>query len=136
MLSGKHLISGEWIATDKTFEAQPITGEPAQFCAGTMALVNQAAEAAEAAFASCSALPRSTRAAFLHRIADEIEPRGAAITKTGCLENGLPAARLNGERGRTAGQLRLLASHIEEGGIWTCATIRPSLTARRCRVPA
>ncbi|PJE30230.1 aldehyde dehydrogenase (NADP(+)), partial [Pseudooceanicola lipolyticus] len=41
--------------------------------------------------------------------------RGAAITEIGCSETGLPAARLEGERGRTVGQLRLFASHIRDG---------------------
>jgi hypothetical protein len=48
--------------------------------------------------------PRSPaeRAAFLNRIADEIEAR-AEITEIGTQETGLPAARLEGERGRTTG---------------------------------
>ncbi|TNC58908.1 aldehyde dehydrogenase (NADP(+)), partial [Rubellimicrobium roseum] len=55
------------------------------------------------------------RAAFLERIAEEIEARGAAITEVGHLETGLPRARMDGERGRTTGQLRLFASHIRQG---------------------
>jgi NADP-dependent aldehyde dehydrogenase len=55
---------------------------------------------------------RQGRAAFLNRIADEIEVRGPAITEIGTQETGLPAARLEGERGRTTAQLRLFASHI------------------------
>ncbi|MFC3119805.1 aldehyde dehydrogenase family protein [Jhaorihella thermophila] len=51
----------------------------------------------------------------MRRIADEIESRGAAITAQGQKETGLPAARLEGERGRTTGQLRLFADHIEKG---------------------
>jgi NADP-dependent aldehyde dehydrogenase len=72
-------------------------------------------QAAEAAFPAFSALTREDRAAFLDRIADEIEARGAAITEIGTQETGLPAARLEGERGRTCGQLRLFASHIRKG---------------------
>ncbi len=52
---------------------------------------------------------------MLRAIADEIEARGDAITAIGWQETGLPAARLEGERGRTTGQLRLFASHIEKG---------------------
>ncbi|MCL4164909.1 UNVERIFIED_CONTAM: hypothetical protein GTU68_012867, partial [Idotea baltica] len=55
------------------------------------------------------------RAEFINTIADEIEARGAEITKIGCEETGLPEARLEGERGRTTGQLRLFASHILKG---------------------
>jgi 2,5-dioxopentanoate dehydrogenase len=68
------------------------------------------------------ARPRKThsgptvRADFLNAIADEIEARAAAITRIGVEETGLPEARLDGERGRTTGQLRLFASHILTGG--------------------
>ena len=48
-------------------------------------------------------------------IADEIDARGAEITEIGTSETGLPEARLEGERGRTTGQLRLFARHIVEG---------------------
>src|SRR5690606_4183109 len=48
-------------------------------------------------------------------IADKIEARAQAITQIGTQETGLPEARLNGERGRTTGQLRLFAEHIRKG---------------------
>lgn len=112
---GKHLIAGEWIGNDETFPNMPVSGAPDHFAAGTPAHVDQAARAAEAAFASYSELSRSTRAAFLRSIADEIEARGERITEIGTRETGLPSARLEGERGRTTGQLRLFADHIEKG---------------------
>ena len=63
-----------------------------------------------------TAIPsREERAAFLERIADEIEARGRASPTIGSQETGLPPARLEGERGRTTGQLRLFASHIRKG---------------------
>ena len=63
-----------------------------------------------------TATPRARRRAkFLEAIADEIEARGAEITEIGTSETGLPAARLEGERGRTTGQLRLFASHVRDG---------------------
>ncbi|MGL4312330.1 MAG: aldehyde dehydrogenase (NADP(+)) [Paracoccaceae bacterium] len=110
--SGKHLIAGEWVGGEAMFASDPATGPSHQFAVGTVALVNRAAEAAEEAFWSYSALTRRQRAEFLNRIADEIEARGAAITEIGTQETGLPPARLEGERGRTTGQLRLFASHI------------------------
>lgn len=116
MLTGKHLIAGTWVSGASTFWSSPATGEAAAFAQGTMADVDRACEAAEAAFGAYSALPRITRAAFLDRIADEIEARGAELTAVGTAETGLPAARLDGERGRTTGQLRLFAQHIREAG--------------------
>ena len=115
MLTGKHLIAGQWVGGDTTFKSSPATGAPLTFCVGTPAHVDAAVQAAEAAFPSYSALTREQRAAFLDRIADEIEARGVEITAIGTSETGLPTARLEGERGRTTGQLRLFAAHIRKG---------------------
>lgn len=115
MLSGMHLIAGQWVAGETTFQSSPATGEPLTFSVGTPAHVNVAVQAAEEAFFSYSALSREARAAFLDKIADEIEVRGAEITAIGTSETGLPEARLEGERGRTTGQLRLFANHIRKG---------------------
>ncbi len=115
MLTGKHLINGEWLTTEPTFTSSPAHGEAHTFSTGTPELVDQAAQAAEAAFASYSQTTRAERAAFLDRIADEIEARADAITQIGSEESGLPEARLMGERGRTVGQLRMFARHIEAG---------------------
>jgi NADP-dependent aldehyde dehydrogenase len=115
MLTGHHLIAGQWVAGDTTFLSAPATGEALSFAVGTPAHVDAAVQAAEAAFPSFSALTRDQRAAFLEKIADEIEARGAEITAIGTSETGLPAARLEGERGRTTGQLRLFAAHIRDG---------------------
>ena len=112
---GKHLIAGEWIATDDRFSSSPAHGPVHEFSVGTVDLVDQACEAAEAAFWDYGYSSRATRAKFLNAIADEIDARGAQITEIGSQESGLPAARLEGERGRTVGQLRLFAAHIEKG---------------------
>ncbi len=115
MLHGKHLIAGQWVGSNETFENMPMDGAPDVFATGTPELVAQAVEAAEAAFASYSATTRAERATFLRTIAHEIDARGDAITAIGVRETGLPEARLNGERGRTVGQLRLFAEHIVAG---------------------
>ena len=112
---GKHLIAGEWLAGDGTFQNEPAYGDPATFSMGTVELVDQAAEAAEKAFWTYGYSSRAERAAFLIAIADELESRGADITAIGCQETGLPEARLNGERARTTGQLRLFAKTLEKG---------------------
>jgi alpha-ketoglutaric semialdehyde dehydrogenase len=112
---GQHLIAGEWTGSDQTFQSEPATGPAHDYCVGTVDLVNRAAQAAEDAFWTYSATSRADRAAFLNAIADEIDARGDAITQVGTAETGLPAARLQGERGRTVGQLRLFADHILKG---------------------
>ncbi|WP_102782996.1 aldehyde dehydrogenase (NADP(+)) [Thalassospira sp. GB04J01] len=114
-LTGKHLIAGDWVAGDATFQSEPAHGPANTFPVGTPALVDQAAKAAEDAFWSFAYSTREDRAELLNKIADEIDARGDEITEIGTQESGLPEARLNGERGRTVGQLRLFASHILDG---------------------
>lgn len=115
MLTGKHLIAGEWVASQNTFSSEPAHGPSHAFSIGTPSHVDAAVEAAEEAFASFGWSSRTERAALLRKIADEIDARGAEITEIGTQETGLPEARLEGERGRTVGQLRLFADHIEKG---------------------
>jgi NADP-dependent aldehyde dehydrogenase len=112
---GKHLVAGEWVDGAGTFASDPATGPSHQFAVATPELVDRAAKAAEDAFWSYGYSPRETRAQFLDLIADEIEARAAEITEIGTQETGLPSARLEGERGRTTGQLRLFAAHIRKG---------------------
>ena len=112
---GKHLIAGEWVAGDDTFQSDPASGPSHKFSVGTPEHADRAAQAAEEAFWSYGYCDPVQRAAFLNCIADEIEARGAMITQIGTAETGLPAARLDGERGRTTGQLRLFAKHILQG---------------------
>ena len=115
MLTGKHLIAGNWTGGDETFTSQPAHGPAHDFAVGTADDVAAAVMGAEEAFWSFGYSSRESRAAFLNAIADEIEARGDALTEIGTQETGLPDARLNGERGRTTGQLRLFASHILKG---------------------
>ena len=117
---GKHLIAGDWVGGGATFPSEPAHGPSHDFSVGTVDLVERACAAAEDAFWSYGYSDRETRARFLDAIADEIEARAEAITQIGTQETGLPEARLNGERGRTTGQLRLFAQHIRKG---TCLLI-------------
>lgn len=112
---GKHLIAGEWVASEKSFRSEPAHGAAHDFSVGSPDLVDRACDAAEEAFWTFGYSSREARAAFLNAIADEIEARADAITQIGTEETGLPVARLQGERGRTTGQLRLFASHILAG---------------------
>jgi len=112
---GKHLIAGKWIGGGATFTNAPATGHTDDFQIGTPAQVDAACTAAEDAFWAYGYSTRAERATFLETIADEIEARADAITEIGSRESGLPTARLQGERGRTTGQLRLFANHIRNG---------------------
>lgn len=115
MLNGTHLVAGEWLGSDETFENTPIDGKPDRFAAGTVELVDLAARGAAASFPSYSATTGKERATFLRKISAELEARREEITQMGVRETGLPLGRLNGELSRTTGQLELFAAHIEAG---------------------
>ena len=100
MLNGKHLIAGEWVGSQTTFENAPMNGVTDHFGVGTPDHVDAAAFAAEQAFPSFGYSKRAHRAEFLRAIATEIDARGDEITAIGVRETGLPEMRLNGERGR------------------------------------
>ena len=134
MLNGKHYIAGEWRDGPGVFQTDnPATGEklPRKFQKGAEVLVDQAVHAANACAEEFASMAASKRAGFLRVIADEIDARGDALTETCNEETALPAARLQGERGRTVGQLRYFANWIEEGS-WLEARIE---TARPDRDP-
>lgn len=93
------------------------TGEPLarSYLEATEEEVGRAALAAMSAFSAYRALPASRRAEFLDAIADEIDALGDDFVTTVCRETALPAARIQGERARTSGQMRLFATALRRG---------------------
>jgi NADP-dependent aldehyde dehydrogenase len=108
-----------------SFQAfNPSTAEqidPAYFAASTEE-VDRAAQLASEAFAIYRECSGKTKAAFLRRIADNIEQLGDTLTMRATEETALPAARIKNETGRTCGQLRLFADLVAEGS-WVDARI-------------
>ena len=82
-----------------------------------------------AAFDSFRATDAETRAAFLDAIGEEIVALGDVLIETACRESGLPRGRIEGERGRTVGQLGLFAGVLRRGG-WMGLRIDPALPDR------
>jgi NADP-dependent aldehyde dehydrogenase len=119
-------------AGTSTFTAvNPANGEtlePAFQEAGADA-VDQAARAAHDAFEAFRATTPRQRADFLRKIAEEIVQLGDMLISRASAETGLPEGRLNGERGRTVGQLKLFADVLEEGS-WVEARIDTALPDR------
>ncbi|CUI73154.1 aldehyde dehydrogenase (NADP(+)) [Cognatishimia activa] len=111
MIIGKNLIDGQWVGSDEAAQSPDIEGQ--SFALATSEQVNDACEAARRDFRAYSGKSRAERAAFLREIAVQMDALGDEITKAGTTETGLPDARLEGERGRTTGQLRLFADLIE-----------------------
>ncbi|MGB7758511.1 MAG: aldehyde dehydrogenase (NADP(+)) [Bryobacteraceae bacterium] len=95
--------------------------EPAFHPAGDQDL-DEAVALATASFAGYRALPRGRRGEFLREIAAQLEALGDALIGRVMLETALPEARVRGELGRTAGQLRFFAGIVEEGS-WVDARI-------------
>ena len=72
----------------------------------------------------------SERAKFLEAIAQGILDLGEVLVERVMSESGLPRARVEGERGRTVGQLRLFASLAREGR-WLDATLDRAMPERK-----
>jgi 2,5-dioxopentanoate dehydrogenase len=92
--------------------------------------VDQACALAEAAAVAFRNTSLEARATLLEAIAAHIEALGDALIERCLLESGLPRARLEGERGRTCGQLRLFASTVRAGE-WLDIRIDPALPERK-----
>jgi alpha-ketoglutaric semialdehyde dehydrogenase len=65
----------------------------------------------------------------LRSIAEEINAIGDTLIECAMAESGLPAQRLQGERGRTTGQLNMYANLLEEGS-WVEAVIDTAIPDR------
>ena len=104
--------------------------------------VNAAAEAAATAYPAYRALPAARRAEFLEAIAAEIDALGDDFVAIVCRETALPAARIQGERGRTSGQMRLFAQVLRRGDFHGARIDRalperqplPRVDLRQCRI--
>jgi NADP-dependent aldehyde dehydrogenase len=100
------------------------------FYAATADETNRAADLAQRAYLKYSRKSGAERAGFLRAIADQIEGLGDTLTRRAMAETGLPEGRIQGETGRTTGQLRLFATVAEEGS-WVEARIDTALPYRQ-----
>jgi NADP-dependent aldehyde dehydrogenase len=133
MLTGAILIGRQDLQATESFRAiNPATGEHLEpsFASAGPREVEQACALAEAASDSFAMLPPEERARFLTSIADRIVAIGDNLIERAMKETGLPRARLEGERGRTTGQLRLFAEVLRRGD-WLDATIDPAMPDRQ-----
>lgn len=105
--------------------------------------LNQKVTDAQLAFMVYRNTSGNERAILLETIADEIETVKEEILGIATLETGLPSGRIQGETGRTLGQLRLFAGVAQEE-FWVEASIDtalpdrqplPKSDIRKCLVP-
>ena len=132
-IEGVHLIAGESVAGQGTFEAtNPASGQQLspQFPDATRDQIDAAVKAALQVHESRGAGDAEQRARFLDAAAARIEQAGDAITRRGVEETGLPTGRFEAERGRTCNQLRMFASMLREG-LFTESIIETALPDRQ-----
>ena len=133
MIDGSILIGAEARQSDTRFTSvDPATGEALRpdFSSAGPEAVDAACALAEAAFPTYAAITPERRGAFLDAAAQAILDIGDELIVRAMQESGLPRARLEGERARTVGQLRLFASVVRQGD-WLDATIDPALPDRQ-----
>ncbi|EFQ63368.1 NAD-dependent aldehyde dehydrogenase [Pseudomonas fluorescens WH6] len=114
MLIGQHSLSGN---REAIRAINPTTGEPLEpaYAGGGAEHVEQACALAWAAFDSYRETSLEVRATFLETIATQIEALGDELIERAVAETGLPRPRIQGERGRTCGQLRTFARTVRAG---------------------
>lgn len=95
----------------------PATGEPLEpaYPSASRQELDEACRLAGEAFDPYRAIEPERRASFLEAIADNIVELGEELIERVIAETGLPRPRVEGERGRTVGQLRLFAQLVREG---------------------
>jgi len=113
-LTGEMLIGARAVrGTEGALRAMnPATGEEMEpvFGGGSAGDVDAACALAEAAFDAYRAVSLEQRAQFLEAIAQGIVDLGDVLVERVMSESGLPRGRVEGERARTAGQLKLFGS--------------------------
>jgi len=133
-LTGEMLIGARAVrGTEGALRAMnPATGEEMEpvFGGGSAGDVDAACALAEAAFDAYRAVSLEQRAQFLEAIAQGIVDLGDVLVERVMSESGLPRGRVEGERARTAGQLKLFASLVREGR-WLNATVDRALPDRK-----
>ncbi len=129
MLIGTRAVRGGGAATQAINPAAGVAMEP-PFYEGTSADVDAACALAEQAFDAFRSAPLEKRAALLEAIAQGIVDLGDMLVDRVMQESGLPRPRIEGERARTAGQLRFFAALVREGR-WLSATIDRALPERK-----
>lgn len=133
LITGDLIIGGARVGGERVHKAtDPATGqalEPGFVFAGP-AEVERACALAWSAFDAYRETSLEARAAFLEAIGDQILALGDALVARAVAESGLPRGRIEGERGRTVGQLRLFAQLVRSGE-WLDLRIDPAQPERK-----
>ncbi|AZF42810.1 2,5-dioxovalerate dehydrogenase [Pseudomonas sp. R1-43-08] len=129
MLIGQQSLCGTREAIRAIDPATDMPLEPA-YAGGDSQHVEQACALAWSAADAYRETSLAARATFLETIADNIEALGDALIDRAIAETGLPRARIQGERGRTCGQLRTFARTVRLGE-WLDVRVDPAQPERQ-----
>ena len=133
IITGDSLIGGQAVkGTGAAFRAYNPSLQQSmdpEFTTADVNQIDQACRLAEAAFDTFRSLSDEKRAAFLETIGEQIMALGDVLVERVMAESGLPRARVEGERGRTVGQLKLFANLLREGS-WNDVRIDKALPDR------
>ncbi|MBO9732787.1 MAG: aldehyde dehydrogenase (NADP(+)) [Chitinophaga sp.] len=128
-------FSGEGDLLFRAFDPVQQQWLPTEFREATTGEIDAALTLAAKAFTTYKKTTPAQRAEFLHAIADDIVSLGDELIQVASAESGLPVPRLQGERDRTTGQLRLFANTIAEGS-WVNARINTGTPdVRQMQIP-
>ena len=121
-VTGHNYIAGVRSAqgrdTLQSHDASTSEALPYQFHQATLDEVSKAAEAAAAAYPQFRNLPAARRAEFLDAIATELDALDEKFIALVCRETALAAGRIQSERARTSGQMRLFATMLRRGDFY------------------
>ncbi|HEX8193041.1 MAG TPA: aldehyde dehydrogenase (NADP(+)) [Allosphingosinicella sp.] len=129
MFIGRRAIQG---SEGEVRAVDPATGETLEpvYRGATRAQLDEACRLADDAFDAFRSADPELRARLLEGIAQNILDLGDRLVERVMAESGLPRARVEGERGRTIGQLRLFAEVVRDGR-YLDLRIDPALPQRK-----
>jgi NADP-dependent aldehyde dehydrogenase len=121
-VSGHNYVAGtrsaQGTSTLQSFDASSGEALPYRFHSATVEEVNAAAEAAATAYPTFRHLSAERRAEFLDAVGAELDALDDTFIALVCRETALPAGRIQGERARTSGQMRLFARTLRRGDFY------------------
>jgi len=129
LLIGQRAVAGTQAAVHAINPATNAQLEPA-YHGGSREHVELACGLAWEAFDRYRETSLEARAAFLERIAQNIEALGDTLVQRAVAESGLPQARIQGEVGRTCFQLRTFARTVRAGE-WLDVRVDEALPERQ-----
>jgi alpha-ketoglutaric semialdehyde dehydrogenase len=134
VIEGKNIIgfahSAEGEKTFRGFDPRAGASLEPPFHEAVQSEVDRALELAAHAAITLRSLNAEKRAEFLMAVREEILALGDALVQRAVQESGLDNARLQGERDRTANQIKLFADIVKEGS-WVDARIDTPLPERK-----